>query len=97
MKVVISSLNEEDAFAVQHELSELLPSLSYSPCRAEPSLDDCIEFYASGACDNQAKELLTDTLDNDFDHDEEETEYWAYGFNTRMFNPLVYYLSMEFS
>ncbi|WP_273235273.1 hypothetical protein [Ileibacterium valens] len=97
MKVVVSSLNEEDAFSIQKELSSFLPGLGYSPCRAEPSLNDAIEFLASGTCDEVQKDFLIHTLNNDFDHDENDTEFWAYGFNTRMFNPLVYYLSMDFS
>ncbi len=97
MKVVVSSLDEQTAFDVQHELKDLLPSLTFSPCRAEPSLEGCIEFHASGACDSTQKERLVSFLNNDFDHDEEETEYWAYGFNTKMFNPLVYYIFMDFS
>lgn len=97
MRVVVSSLNEADVLSVQEQLLSFNPDLHFSPMREQPSLDGCIEFQASGHCDKEIKAIMVRDLDNDWDHDEDETEFWAYGFNTRMFNPLVYYMSMDFS
>lgn len=97
MRVVISSLDEEDALSTQQEILSIDPDLSFSPCRAEPSLDGCIEFYGTGPCDEKMKETLLSSLNNDWDHDEDDELFWAYGFNTRMFSPIVYYMNLDFS
>ena len=95
MQVVVSTLNEEDCLTVQKQLLEFCPELSFSPVREQPSLVDCLEFYGTASIDQACKDVLIQNLDNDWDV--EDDVYSAYGFNTKMFNPLVYYLLMEFS
>lgn len=97
LQVVVNSLNEETAKAVQQELSEMLPQFSYSPLREQPSLVDCLEFMASAEVNEAQREMLIQTLDRGWDVDEEEDLYWAYGFNTKPFDPLIYYLQLEFT
>lgn len=96
MQVVIGSMSEEEAHAVQQELLKFCPDLSFSPVREQPSLNNAIEFYATGTCTQEEKEKMLSTLDNDFDCDEENHLYYAYSFNTKMWDPRVYYLQLEF-
>ncbi len=97
MTVVVSSMDEADALTVQKELLEIDPNLSFSPCREQDSLNDAIEFRVSGEADAAQKEALIEKLNNDWDKDEDDEFYWAYGFNTKMFDPKVYYLELEFT
>lgn len=96
LQVVVSSLKEEDVKTVQDELKELVPELSFSPAREQASLENCLEFMATGDVTKEQKQLLIDKLDNDWDISEDGDFYSAYAFNTKMFSPLVYYLQMEF-
>ncbi len=96
LHVVVSSLDEDTVHVVQDQLKTFVADFSFSPLREQPSLQDCIEFYASAQIDAKQRQLLIDSLDNDWDQDEKEDEFWAYGFNTKMFNPLVYYMQMDF-
>ena len=96
MNVVISSLNEAQARRVQKELLEIDPDLSFSPCREQESLNEAIEFRVSGQADEEQKEALIHRLNSAWDKDEDDEFYWAYGFNTKMFDPKVYYLELEF-
>ena len=97
MRVVVSSEDESQGLAIQNELANLCSKLSFSPMRLEPSLEGCLEFAASGMVEEQERTLLVKTLDNDWDYDEEDDLYWAYGFNTKLFDQRVYYLELEFS
>lgn len=97
LRVVVQTKKEEQIAEVQQELRKLVPTLSFSPFREEQSLDGCLEFYSTGTVEKAERKRLVDTLDNDWDYDEEDDIYWAYGFNTKMFDPRVYYLEMEFS
>ncbi|MGM9960080.1 MAG: hypothetical protein ACI32F_02065 [Allobaculum sp.] len=97
MRVVVQTEKEDQVTEVQQELQKLVPALSFSPTREEASLDGCLEFYATGKVDENERTLLVDTLDNDWDYDDEDDVYWAYGFNTKMFDSRVYYLELEFS
>lgn len=94
MLVVLHSLDEVDVIEVQGELQQRIPGITFSPAREQPSLEGCLEFHASAKVSVALKDELTRTLDNDFDSD--EGMYWAYGFNTKMFDPRVYYLQLEF-
>lgn len=80
---------------IKAKLLALCPDLSFSPSREQPSLNDCLEVYASARIDESQKSMLLETLDSDWDEDEDL--YWAYGFNTRPFDSRVYYLQLEFT
>ena len=95
MQVVVNTERESDCLQIQKELKAFCPDLSFSPVREQPSLNDCLEFFATAKIDGQCKEKLIKNLNNDWD--EEDDVYTAYGFNTRMFNPNVYWMLMEFS
>ncbi|MDO4663958.1 MAG: hypothetical protein Q4A59_03650 [Erysipelotrichaceae bacterium] len=97
MKVVVSSEDETQGLAIQNELKNICAKLSFSPMRLEPSLEGCLEFAASAVVDEHERTLLVDTLDNDWDYDDQDDLYWAYGFNTTLFDKRVYYLELEFS
>lgn len=97
MRVVVSSEEESQGLAIQNELLKICPKLSFSPMRLEPSLEGCLEFAASGTVDEHERGVLVDTLDNDWDYDDQDDLYWAYGFNTQLFDKCVYYLELEFS
>ncbi|MBF0578574.1 hypothetical protein IM774_01985 [Erysipelotrichaceae bacterium RD49] len=96
LHVVVSSLDENTVQVVQDQLKTFIPEFSFSPMREQSSLQDCIEFYASAQISADQRQLLIDSLDNDWDKDEDDDMFWAYGFNTRMFNPLVYYMQLDF-
>lgn len=96
MQVVVQSAEESAALEVQKELEALGGRWSFSPVREQDSLNDCLEFMATAAVSEEERDLLIRRLNNDWDRDEKDDLYWAYGFNTRMFDPNVYYLQMEF-
>ncbi|WP_323089183.1 hypothetical protein [Allobaculum sp. JKK-2023] len=96
LHVVVSSLDDTTVQIVQDQLKTFVPDFSFSPMREQPSLQDCIEFYASADVTQEQRQLLIDSLDNDWDKDEDDDTYWAYGFNTKTFNPLVYYMQLDF-
>lgn len=96
MQVVVQTTDEAIGNQVRKELLALAPGLSFSPWREQDSLNGCLECMATGTVTEEERELLLKTLDNDWDQDEKDDLYWAYGFNTKMFDPNVYYLQLEF-
>lgn len=94
MNVVVNTTYPEQAMAVQEELLAYVP-LNFSPIREQPELNECLEFRATAKVTDEQKQILIDNLDNDWE--EADGAYWAYGFNTKMFNSTVYYLYMEFT
>lgn len=95
LTVVLSTLDEDKALEVQQQLKSYDENLSFSPCIEREDLKECLEFRGSGDVDEKQKAEMIAHLCDDFDQDGDDY-YWAYGFNTTMFNPLVYYLAMEF-
>lgn len=91
--VVVEGI-EEDVRRIQDELKELLPDPSFSPCREQASLNNCIEFYATWQAEKGRMKEILDQLDNDWSG--EEGDYDAYGFNTKMFDKKVYYLRADY-
>lgn len=93
---VIETLDEPEAEAVCDQIRKLDPELSFSPLREQPSLNGCLEVHATGTADAAQKQALLETIDDDWDANEEESEFQAYGFNTKMMNPLLYYVQISF-
>ena len=71
----------------------LCTKFSYSPSREQPSLNGCIEWYATADLSDQEINDLLDVLNNDWDGDHYDCD--AYGFNTKMFDENVYYLQFQ--
>lgn len=92
--MVVTPASQETVQEVQQALSARMPALSYSPSLEQGSVDDCLEFHATAECSPQEAEDLLHWMNND--PDGEDGEYWAYGFNTKMFDPHVYYFRLDF-
>lgn len=90
LHVIISSENEQDEKTIKDLLYQIKPEFSISPARKYAGLKDHSEFYAT--CDIEPSEVqpLLDYLNNDWDGPQDDCI--CYGFNTKMFHELVYYL-----
>ena len=93
LHVVVDKEDENVVQLVQQELDQLCDHLSYSPSRLQPSLAGCMEFYATAKFDEDEVESFLNQLNNDWDGQMDDCE--AYGFNTTMFHPNVYYLQFQ--
>lgn len=93
LHVVVSSEDPAVIESVKEHLLRIFPGFSCSPAREQASLNNCSEFYATASCTPEEARRLYETLNNDFDGEEDDCS--AYGFNTKMFDPDVYYLQME--
>lgn len=90
LHVIISSEKSEDEKLIKDLLYQIKPNLSISPAREYAGLKDHSEFYATGDITAPEVQPLLDQLNNDWDG--EQDDCICYGFNTKMFHPLVYYL-----
>lgn len=90
LHVIISSEKSEDEKLIKDLLYQIKPNLSISPTREYAGLKDHSEFYATGDITISEVQPLLDQLNNDWDG--EQDDCICYGFNTKMFHPLVYYL-----
>ena len=90
LHVIISSEDENDYQMIKNILLDLKPNFSISFAREFAGLKGHSEFYAT--CDLKKEEIqpLLNQLNNDWDG--EIDECMCYGFNTKMFHPLVYCL-----
>lgn len=90
LHIVISSEDEKDYEIVKDAFLKINPHFSISPCREYAGLKDHSEFYI--VCDIEMKDVqpLLDQLNNDWDG--EIDDCICYGFNTKMFHSLIYYL-----
>lgn len=93
LHVVVDKEDEKVVDIVQEALHELCPSMSYSPSRLQPSLAGCMEFYATNDLEDEEIEELLSKLNNDWEGQKDDCQ--AYGFNTIMFHPNVYYLQFQ--
>ena len=93
LHVVISSEDEKDYESVKEKLTQIYPAFSISASREFPGLKGHSDFYIT--CELKQEDVLPllDKLNNDWDGD--EGSYDCYGFNTKMFDPLVYYISFD--
>ena len=93
LHVVIDQESESLENEIKGQLWEKCSTFSFSPSRPQPSVRDCLEFYGTAELDQKQIEDLLAELNNDWDQEEED--YEAYGFNTQMFHPHVYYLHFQ--
>lgn len=93
LHVVIDQEEETLENEVKTCLNQVCHSLSFSPSREQPSLKNCWEFYGTARLPEQEVKSLLYYLNNDWEQDGDD--YEAYGFNTKMFHPHVYYLHLQ--
>ena len=92
--VVVTPASEDTVQEVENCLGRQLPGLSFSPAMEQASLENCMEFHATADCSRDEALEFLHWLNND--PDGKDGEYWAYGFNTRMADPAIYYFRLEF-
>ena len=90
LHVVISSENPKDYETVKESLLQINPHFSISPYREYAGMKDHSEFFVTFDIQEEDVQALLDSLNNDWDG--EMDDCICYGFNTKMFHPLVYYL-----
>lgn len=92
--VIIASTSEEDCETIKQKLTSIHSGFSYSPSRNYPAMKGHSDFFAT--CDLSEDEVqpLLDKLNNDWDG--EKDDCICYGFNTKMFDPLVYFLEFTY-
>lgn len=93
LHVVISSEKVEDENDVKQSLMNINHQFSISPSRPYPLKKDHSEFYITFQISQQEIQPLLDQLNNDWDGNQESCS--CYGFNTKMFHPLVYCLEFD--
>ena len=91
--IIFSSEKEEDYLHLNKALLDICPTFSISTYREYPGMSNSSDFYIT--CDLKEEEIqpLLNQLNNDWDG--EDGSYEAYGFNTKMFDSLVYYISFD--
>ncbi|MCD7892399.1 MAG: hypothetical protein LUG60_01735 [Erysipelotrichaceae bacterium] len=90
LHVVISSNQEEDYEMIKDLLYKINNNFSISPMRSL-SKDSC-DFYVTCHMSKDEVQPLLDKLNNDWDGELDDCV--CYGFNTKMFHPLVYHLAL---
>lgn len=88
--MIIDSENEVDIQTIKEQLYHLCPKLSISPDRPYQGKAHSSEFFITAQMSKDEADVLIQQLNNDFDGEDYDLE--AYGFNTQMFHPLVYYI-----
>lgn len=93
LHVVVDDESSQVIEDVCFALTSITTAFSLSPTRPQPSLANCSEFYGTADMEmNEIMEIL-EKLNNDWDGDAYDCS--AYGFNTKMFHPHVYYLQFQ--
>ncbi|MCI6379649.1 MAG: hypothetical protein SO150_04100 [Faecalicoccus sp.] len=93
LHVVIDTEDTGIEEEIKEQLRSYCPDISFSPSREQPSLMHCMEFYSTVQLEKEQAEVLWQTLNNDWDGKFDDCD--AYGFNTIMFHPHVYYLQFQ--
>lgn len=91
---VVVKGNEQNAKEVQQHLKDIIHDPSFSPLREQASLNDCVEFYVTWQGENNPIQAIQEKLNNDWTGEDGDLD--AYGFNTKMFDPDVYYLRLQY-
>lgn len=94
LHVILSSEKESDYQSVKQQLLDINPHFSISPFHEYAALKNHSEFYITCDLQQQEVKLLLDQLNNDWDGDIDDCI--CYGFNTQMFNKLVYALEFQY-
>ena len=94
LHVIISSENEKDEKLIKDLLYQIRPTLSISPAREYAGLKDHSEFYITVDLKPEEVQPLLDQLNNDWDGEMDDCD--CYGFNTKMFDELIYCLEFTY-
>ena len=87
--------NEQTVQHIQEILRSRIQSVSFSPYREQASLKDCIEMNATFSIEQDEVDALLQFLDNDWDGEKDDCT--CYGFNTKPFDPSIYFMRFECS
>ena len=91
---VIDVEDESVVEEVKSVINQIGPKFSFSPSREQPTLAHCLDFFGTAEDISMEEiELLLTKLNNDWDGEMDDCD--AYGFNTKMFHPRVYYLQFQ--
>lgn len=90
LHVIVSSEIDKDINTVKQILLQINPKFSISPARDYQGLKGYSEFYCTFKIHENEIQSLLDKLNNDWEGEREDCI--CYGFNTKMFHELVYYL-----
>lgn len=93
LHVIISSEKEDDYQEVKEALLQINPHFSISLSRPYAPIKDHSEFFITFDIEKNEVQSLLDQLNNDWDGEIESCD--CYGFNTKMFHPLVYCLEFD--
>lgn len=91
---VVVEGTEEISDQLKLKLSKIQSKLSYSPSREQPNLLNCYEFFATADLSMEEIKNLKEQLNNDWEG--EEDDCCAYGFNTKMYDPTMYYVQFQY-
>lgn len=91
--VVISSEKEEDYQMIKEQLLAINPHFSISPYKESTMTRNASEFFVTFQIKKEDIQELLDKLNNDWDG--EYDDCIAYGFNTKMFDSLIYHLAFQ--
>lgn len=94
LHVIISSEKDSDYQSIKQQLLNINPNFSISPSHEYAGLKKHSEFYITCELEQQQVKPLLDRLNNDWDGDIDDCI--CYGFNTQMFNELVYALEFQY-
>lgn len=90
LHVIIASENELEINRIKELLLTINPNFSISPARSYPGIKDHSELYCTFNIDIDDVKVLLDKLNNDWDGEIDDCV--CYGFNTVMFDELIYCL-----
>lgn len=91
---VVVEGTEQVAEDLKVKLTQLQENLSYSPTREQPSLNNCCEFFCTADLTLDEIIALKSQLNNDWEGVEDDCD--AYGFNTQMYDPCMYYVQIQY-
>lgn len=96
VRLVVNTDRDAVVEAVEAKMKADCPSLSFSPAIPVEELDQCLEARGTATVTSAVKAAILSRWNDDWDVSEDEDCYSAYGYNTKMFDPQVYYLELMF-
>lgn len=91
--VVMTGNREEDYQMIKEKLLKINPNFSISPYKESYMEKNAIEFFVTFETEESQVRNILDQLNNDWDGPYDDC--MAYGFNTKMFDPLLYHLAFQ--
>ncbi len=93
LHVIISSEKDNDINKVKEALIKINPLFSISPARPYAMIKDHSELFITFNIEQNQIQPLLDQLNNDWTGEIDSCQ--CYGFNTKMFDSLVYCLEFD--